>query len=176
MAADAEMTGARAGEVSTRAGVRATPRRRRLLTGGSAVVVLATLVPGARAADAPGAAGAGLAAAIAAFTGGKPVTTGRVTLDIAELVENGNVVPVTVKVDSPMTERDHVRRIGLFNEKNPENDIARFELGPRAGRAEVATRVRLATSQRVVAVAETSEGRFWSGAVDVIVMLAACVE
>ncbi len=148
--------------------------RRRLVGVGPAVVVLAALPVGsANAASAPS---PGLDAAIAAFTGGKPVTTGRVRLEIAELVENGNAVPVSVKVDSPMTEADYVRRIGLFNEKNPQNDIAGFEIGPRAGRAEVATRIRLATSQKVVAIAEMSDGRFWSSSLDVIVMLAACIE
>ena len=66
--------------------------------------------------------------------------------------------------------------IAVFNEKNPQSDVAIFELGPRAGRAEVATRVRLATSQQLVAVAQTSDGRYWSATADVIVMLAACIE
>ncbi len=156
--------------------------RRRLHQAATAGGVLAGVPPMRSAAaqrpavpaQAPG--GGGLAAAIASFTQGRPLTAGRVTIEIAELVENGNAVPITVRVDSPMTAGDHVRRIGLFNEKNPQNDIARFELGPRAGRAEVATRIRLATSQKVVAVAETSDGRLWSAGIDVIVMLAACVE
>jgi sulfur-oxidizing protein SoxY len=146
--------------------------RRRLLGVGPAVVVLAALP----ARPHPARAGQGLDAAVAAFTGGRTVTSGRVRLEIAELVENGNAIPVSVKVDSPMTEADHVRRIGLFNEKNPQNDIAGFEIGPRAGRAEVATRIRLATSQKVVAIAEMSDGSFWSSSLDVIVMLAACIE
>ena len=117
-----------------------------------------------------------LAAAIAAFAGGAPVRIGRVTLDIAVLVENGNGVPITVAVQSPMTEADHVVAISVFNEKNPQRDVANFRLGPRAGRATVSTRIRLATSQQVVAVAKLSDGSCWSHAVDVIVTLAACVE
>jgi sulfur-oxidizing protein SoxY len=115
-------------------------------------------------------------AAIEAFTGGAPPRAGRVTLEIAPLVENGNTVPVTVRVDSPMTEAEHVRRIALFTERNPDPDVAVFHLGPASGRAEVATRMRLATSQTVIAVAQTSDGGFWQAAAEVVVTLAACVE
>lgn len=114
--------------------------------------------------------------AIRKFTGGVPVQSGRMALDMPPLVENGNAVGVTVTVESPMTAADHVRRIALFNEKNPQPDIAVFNLGPRAGRAKVATRMRLATSQTVVAVAEMSDGSFRSARASVIVTLAACIE
>jgi sulfur-oxidizing protein SoxY len=117
-----------------------------------------------------------LQAAIAAFTGGAVLRDGRVTLDIAPLVENGNTVPVAVRVDSPMSADDHVRRIALFTERNPEPGVAVFHLGPASGRAEVATRMRLATTQTVVAVAQMNDGRCWRAAVEVIVTLAACVE
>jgi sulfur-oxidizing protein SoxY len=117
-----------------------------------------------------------LAAAIANFAGGKPVRAGRVKFEIAELVENGNAVPINVSVDSPMTEADHVTAIAVFNERNPQRDVAVFRLGPRAGRATVATRIRLATSQQLVAVAQMNDGSCWSHTVDVIVTLAACVE
>ncbi|MDF2995466.1 MAG: sulfur oxidation protein SoxY [Xanthobacteraceae bacterium] len=110
------------------------------------------------------------------FTDGAPVQAGRVVLSVPPLVENGNAVGVTVTVESPMTLSDHVRRIALFNEKNPQPDIAVFHLGPRAGRARVATRIRLATSQTMVAVAELSDGSFWSARANVIVTLAACIE
>jgi sulfur-oxidizing protein SoxY len=114
--------------------------------------------------------------AIRSFTGGAVVREGRVKFDISPLVENGNAVPVTVEVESPMTERDHVRRIALFNEKNPQADVAIFHLSPRCGRARVSTRIRLATSQTVVALAETSDGTFWESRANVIVTLAACIE
>ena len=110
------------------------------------------------------------------FAGTADIRSGRVRLDIPALVENGNAVGVTVMVDSPMSAADHVRRIGLFNEKNPQAGIAIFHLGPRAGRAQVSTRMRLAASQTVKAVAELSDGSFWSGEAKVIVTLAACVE
>jgi sulfur-oxidizing protein SoxY len=114
--------------------------------------------------------------AIRTFTGGAEVREGRVKFEISPLVENGNAVPVSVTVESPMTAGDHVRRIALFNEKNPQADIAIFHLGPRAGRAHVATRIRLATSQVVVALAEMSDGGFWISKANVIVTVAACIE
>jgi len=81
-----------------------------------------------------------------------------------------------VVVQSPMTEADHVREIVIYNEKNPQRDVAEFTLGPRAGRARISTRIRLATSQRLVALARVSDGSVWQDSVDVIVTLAACVE
>lgn len=144
--------------------------RRRDLVAGGAVLAL-TLVAPRTARARPS-----LEEAIRAFTGGAPVKAGRVQLEVPPLVENGNAVGLSVKVDSPMSEADHVRRIALFNEKNPQESVAVFHIGPRAGRAEVATRIRLATSQTVAAVAEMSDGSFWSHRADVIVTLAACVE
>ena len=117
-----------------------------------------------------------MAEAIAAFAQGQPVRTGRVTLDVAQLVDNGNVVPVRVAVDSPMTAADHVRQIALFNDRNPQRDVAVFTLGPRAGRAVVSTRIRLATSQKLAALARMSDGSVWIATADVIVALAACIE
>ena len=119
---------------------------------------------------------AAMQAAVAAFTGGRAPLPGRVELDIAPLVENGNTVPVSVRVDSAMTATDHVRRIALFTERNPQSEVAVFNLSPLNGRAEVATRMRLATSQRVLALAELQDGSYRQRAVDVVVTLAACVE
>jgi len=117
-----------------------------------------------------------LAAMIKQFAGGAPVREGRVEFEIAPLVENGNTVPVTVRVQSPMSEADHVKAIAIFNESNPQRDVANFFLGPRSGRASVSTRIRLATSQQLVAVAKMSDGSCWTKTVDVLVTLAACVE
>lgn len=115
-------------------------------------------------------------AAIRDFAGQAAIRTGRVALDLPPLVENGNAAPLTVTVESPMTEADHVRRIAVFNEKNPQPHVFEARLGPRAGRTRIATRIRLADTQRITAVAEMSDGTFWSGSADVIVTLAACVE
>jgi len=117
-----------------------------------------------------------MAAAVRAWTGGAPVREGRLRLEVSPLVENGNTVPLTVSLDSPMTASDHVQAIAIFNERNPQTQVASFTLGPRAGRATVSTRIRLATSQQLIAVARLSDGSHWSSSVDVIVTLAACVE
>ncbi len=124
----------------------------------------------------PGAAATGdLAAAIAAYTGGATPQPGRVRLDISTLVENGNAVPLTLSVDDsvPLAQ---VRSLALFNERNPQRDVVRASFGPRSGRAWLSTRIRLATSQKLVAVALLADGTAWSHTVDVIVTLAACIE
>jgi sulfur-oxidizing protein SoxY len=115
-------------------------------------------------------------AAMDAFTGGRTPRAGRVTLDLAPLIDNGNVVPVTISVQSAMNTTDFVQRIGLFTELNPLPEAAIFHLGPRCGRAQVATRMRLATSQTVTAIALMNDGSAWQQQVDVIVALAACIE
>jgi sulfur-oxidizing protein SoxY len=115
-------------------------------------------------------------AAIAAFTAGRTPRDGRVTLDISPLVENGNAVPVSISVQSAMTAADHVQRIALFTPGNPQPEVAQFHLGPHNGRATVATRMRLATSQTIVALAVMNDGSVWQHRVEVIVTLAACVE
>jgi sulfur-oxidizing protein SoxY len=117
-----------------------------------------------------------LAAAVAAYAQGVPVKPGRVKLQIDALVDNGNVVPVSVSVDSPMTAADHVTAIAIYNERNPQREVAKFSLGPRAGKAQVSTRIRLATSQKLTAVARLSDGSYWSDTVSVVVALAACIE
>lgn len=117
-----------------------------------------------------------MASAIRTVTGGAPVQTGKVKLDIPPLVENGNSVPMTVTVTSPMTPTDYVKSIHVFNEKNPQPNLGNFYLRPSAGRAQVATRVRLADSQKIIAIAKLSDGSFWSVTADVVVTLAACTE
>ena len=136
------------------------------------------LAAGALALGAPGrsAHAADMQGAMRKVLGDATAREGRITLDVPPLVENGNTVPLTVKVESPMTEADHVKAIHVFNEKNPQPNIASFYLGPRAGRAAVSTRVRLADSQRGVALCQMSDGSWWSGSADVIVTLAACTE
>jgi sulfur-oxidizing protein SoxY len=114
--------------------------------------------------------------AIRAAVGEAQPRPGRVTLDIPPLVENGNTVPLTVTVDSPMTEADHVKTIHIFNEKNPQPRVITIALGPRAGRARAATRIKLADTQQVIAIAEMSDGSLWTASADVIVTIAACLE
>jgi sulfur-oxidizing protein SoxY len=104
------------------------------------------------------------------------VRKGKVTIDLPPLIENGNTVSLTVAVDSPMTAADHVKAVHVFNEKNPQPNVVSIHLGPRAGKASVATRIRLADSQKVIAIAEMSDGSFWSDEAEVVVTLAACLE
>ena len=117
-----------------------------------------------------------MAAAIRAVVGSATVQNGRVKLDIPPLVENGNTVPMTVTVTSPMTPIDYVKSIHVFNEKNPQPNLGNFYLSPRAGRAQVSTRVRLADSQKIIAIARMSDGSLWSTTAEVVVTLAACTE
>ncbi|OGA41503.1 MAG: sulfur oxidation protein SoxY [Betaproteobacteria bacterium RIFCSPLOWO2_12_FULL_62_13] len=114
--------------------------------------------------------------AIGKVVGGSPVRRGKVKLDIPPLIDNGNAVPLSVAVESPMTPADHVRAIHVFTEKNPQPYVVSAFLGPRSGRASIATRVRLADTQTVVAIAELSDGSFWSDRKAVVVTLAACLE
>ncbi|WP_448042140.1 SoxY-related AACIE arm protein [Bradyrhizobium liaoningense] len=117
-----------------------------------------------------------LNAAIRNVLGEAQIRSGRVKLDIPPLVENGNTVPMTVSVASPMTADDHVKSIHVFNEKNPQPNIGNFYLSPSSGRAQVSTRIRLADTQKVVAIARLSDDTFWQVAADVVVTLAACTE
>jgi sulfur-oxidizing protein SoxY len=144
-------------------------RREFLALAGSAAMLAVTVRP-------LEATPASMAAAIRNVVGGEPVKTGKVKLDIPPLVENGNTVPMTVSVASPMAPEDHVKSIHVFNEKNPQPNIGNFHLSPQAGRAQISTRIRLADSQKVVAIARLSDGTFWSASVDVVVTLAACTE
>ncbi|WP_299364541.1 SoxY-related AACIE arm protein [uncultured Paracoccus sp.] len=115
-------------------------------------------------------------AAVDAFTGGRPVNPGRVTLDVPLLVENGNAVPLKVSVESPMTEDDYVKEVAIFNERNPLPDVIRLHFTPRSGRAAAETRIRLSGSQNVHAIARMSDGSLWSAVADVIVTAPACAE
>jgi sulfur-oxidizing protein SoxY len=114
--------------------------------------------------------------AIDAFTGGAEPIDGRVALEIPLLVENGNAVPLSVSVESPMTEEDHVTTVAIFNELNPLPDVARFHFTPRSGRAAAETRIRLSASQSVHAIARMRDGSLWSASADVIVTAPACRE
>ena len=117
-----------------------------------------------------------MAAAIRQITNGAEVKRGRIKLDVPPLVENGNSVTTTVKVESPLTPTDYVKAIHVLTEKNPQPNVISVKMGPRAGKAEFQTRIRLADSQQVVAICEMSDGSFWSDSVDVILTLSACME
>jgi sulfur-oxidizing protein SoxY len=151
-----------------------SPTRRTVLAGAGAAGALgaAVLLQVRPAAATP----EKMQAAIKSVVGEAPVRKGRVTLDIPPLVENGNTVAMTVSVESPMTETDHVKVIHVFNEKNPQANVIDAYFGPRAPRAVFSSRIRLADTQTLVAIAEMNDGSFWSDQIDVIVTLAACLE
>lgn len=152
----------------------ATGTRRDLMRTAGAVAASALLpVVVSRPADAMP---ADMQAAIARITGGARLNAGRVKIDIPPLVENGNTVPCAVTVTSPMTAADHVTAIHVVNEKNPQANVISCRFGPRAGRAALATRIRLSDTQTVVAIAELSDGTFWTDRVEVIITLGACLE
>lgn len=143
--------------------------RRRFLAGTAAAVIVLPLAPVSATQEA-------MAEAIRKVVGTATPTEGRVKLDVPPLVENGNTVPLTVTVESPMTASDYVKAIHVFNEKNPQPNVLSARLGPLNGKAVVGTRIKLGDSQRIVAIAETSDGKFWIAGADVIVTLAACLE
>ena len=119
---------------------------------------------------------ASMRAAIRKVVGEAPINKGKVKIDVPPLIENGNAVPLTVSCESPMTADDHVKAIHVFAEKNPQPNVVSIQLGPRSGRATVSTRIRLADSQKVIAIAQMRDGSFWSGEAEVVVTLAACLE
>ena len=149
--------------------------RRNALKGAGAAAVGAAL-PAAAHAQLQSFVPGQMEAAIRKVVGEAQIRKGKVTLDLPPLVENGNVVPMTVTVDSPMTKENFVKAIHVFNEKNPQPNIISVHLGARSGKAEIATRIRLATTQKLTAIAEMSDGSCWSDTQEVVVTLAACLE
>jgi sulfur-oxidizing protein SoxY len=145
---------------------------RRDVLGGIAVAGLTALVRIEPARATP----ATMKAAIRTVVGDAQVKKGKVHIDVPALVENGNSVALTVQVDSPMTDADHVKAIHVFNELNPQPNVISAYIGPRAGVAKIVTRFRLADTQSIVAVAQMSDGTFWSASADVVVTIPACLE
>ena len=149
---------------------RFTLSRRAVLGGGGALTVTAlTLCPASATPET-------MRVAIRQIVGDAELKKGRVHLEIPPLVENGNTVSCSVSVDSPMTQADHVKAIHIVNEKNPQPNVISVALGPRAGRARFSTRIRLADTQKVIAIAQLSDGSFWSDSADVVITLGACLE
>lgn len=147
--------------------------RRKFILQSSAAMLAVTMQPATLQAQSPNDS---LEALVRAYVGTATPTDARVRLAVAPLVDNGNSVAVEITVNSPMTAADHVIGIALFNEKNPQHNVAEFTLQASAGRARVATRIRLATTQKLVAVAKLNDGRCFTHTVEVLVTLAACIE
>ncbi len=116
-------------------------------------------------------------AAIREALGDAEIKEGRVVLDIPPIVENGNSVPLAISVESPMTPADHVKTIYVFSPENPLPNVSRFHLGPRCGKAEIKTSIRLATTQSVHVLAVMSDGSRWFGTTpEIEVTTAACFD
>lgn len=152
-----------------RTGVMTARLDRRAFIAGAALVSVLPFAP-ARATP------ESMAAAIREVVGDNAIREGHVTLDLPPLIENGNAVPLTVSVESPMSEANYIKAIHVFNEKNPQPHVFDARLSPKNGRAMIATRIKLGDSQKIVAIAETSKGEFFGASADVIVTLAACLE
>jgi len=144
--------------------------RREVLALGAGTAALALIGEVAPAAATPQEA----AEVIAKFTGGKTAEKGRISIDLPEIAENGNTVPLTISVESPMTADDHVSDIIVVAEGNPRAGLATFHLTPLSGRAEAATRIRLAATQNIVVVAKTSKGQFFTQQKPVKVTIGGC--
>jgi sulfur-oxidizing protein SoxY len=149
----------------------AATSRREVLAGAGAAVVASTLPAGAVLAAADD-----MQQEIKKLIGSSAVKKGRVKVLLPELTENGNSTSLGVSVESPMTAADHVRAIHIFSEKNPVAYIARLGVGPHAGKAQVATSIRVADSQVITVIAEMSDGSFWSGEARTEVTTPACID
>ena len=153
-----------------------SPERPDLLTRRVAIAAAATVALAPAAASGQAASAETFAAAERAILAGREPAAAGLSIEMPQLSENGNAVDIAVRIDSPMSAEDHVARIHILAEKNPFPRIATFHIGPQAGRADVATRIRLAETQTIVVLAETSRGVVHRGSREVIVILGACVD
>src|SRR5258705_6139812 len=144
--------------------------RRAVLAGGLAVALVPVSMADGLASPEE------MSEAIKQVVGQTEIRNGRVKLVMPELAENGNSVQLIVTVDRPMSQADHVKTVHIFSEQNPIATVVRFHLGPRSGVAKVSTSIRLATTQRITALAAMSDGSFWRGQANVVVTLAACID
>lgn len=143
--------------------------RRDLLTVGAGTVLIASAPLRSFAAQAD------LEQARRDLFGDRPVTEGRVSVALPPIAENGFSVPLSVDIESPMTERDFVKRVAILSPRNPLPLIAQYHFTPQSGRARVETRIRMSGTQSIQAIAEMSDGSLWSGSQETVVTLAACV-
>ncbi|MCZ0734917.1 thiosulfate oxidation carrier protein SoxY [Phreatobacter sp. AB_2022a] len=151
------------------AGSFASPTRRAALRGAALAFVAAALAPKLAAADAKA-----VEDELKKLYGGKTMAEGRVKLDVPQIAENGLVVPVTVEVESPMTEADYVKAVHVFADGNPQPGVFTFRFSPECGRAAASTRMRLAQTQNIVCVAEMSDGSLFTTKAEVKVTIGGC--
>ena len=150
----------------------ALSRRGLFRAAGASAAVLAGAASAPRAASAQ--AAAGHMEVLSKLVGGKAPQSGRVKIRMPEIAENGNTVPITVSVDSPMTAQDHVKAVHVVTDGNPRPEIMSVRFTPAAGKAELSTRMRLAKSASVIAYAEMSDGSVWSASTQAKVTIGGC--
>jgi sulfur-oxidizing protein SoxY len=148
-------------------------RRRRFLAASGAAIAAAALPVAAQQRFQPA---QDIAPLLRGLTGGKAAESGGIEIELPQIAENGNSVPLRIRVASPMTQQDHVSALHVIAERNPRPLVASFQLGPQSGKADVATRVRLAGTQKVTVLAALSDGRFRIAEVEVLVTSAACLD
>jgi len=136
---------------------------------GAVTGIVASLLPSLAQADA-----AMTAAAIKKVAGGKTPASGRITLELPQIAENGNTVPIGFEVDSPMTDSNYVKTVHIFAEKNPNPEVGSFHFTPGCGKAKASTRMRMAKTQNIVAVAEMSDGSVYMAKSEVKVTIGGC--
>lgn len=148
--------------------MRMTFNRRQMLAFGAGAVAASTVGAGpARAANDSN-------ELIQKFTSGKAPAVGRVKLDLPEIAENGNTVPIMVSVESPMAEQSYVAEILVVADGNPRAGVASFHFSPASGTAEATTRIRLASSQNIIAIAKMNDGSFFTASKLVKVTIGGC--
>ncbi len=147
--------------------MRQLSRREILATGAGALAVAAFGIDGAQAAN-------NAQDLVKTFTGGKAATEGKVKLDLPEIAENGNTVPMTVSVESPMTDASHVSDVLVVADGNPNGGVVTFHFTPASGVAEANTRIRLAQTQNIIAVAKMNDGSFFTTTKQVKVTIGGC--
>lgn len=145
-------------------------RRQVLVLGASAVAVVA----GPFGAVSAWADAAATTDKIMAFTGGKEPQSGKITLVAPEIAENGNTVPVSVEVESAMSGDDLVDSVIILAEGNPNPDVAVFHFTALSGSATATTRMRLAKTQNVIAVAKMADGSVYMDKKEVKVTIGGC--
>jgi sulfur-oxidizing protein SoxY len=145
--------------------------RREIILGSAAAVALVALAPDMALAQAPLQP---WQEALQKVVGDAKPVEGKLTLEMPEIAENGNTVPFSVSVDSPMTEKDYVKAIHVIATANPQPGVATFRLTPLSGKATVASRMRLARTQEVISVAELSDGKFLIAKREVKVTIGGC--
>src|ERR1044072_8525942 len=145
---------------------RSFTRRQAMALGAGALAAASSIAPAQAANDA--------ADLIKKFTGGKAATESKVKLDLPEIAENGNTVPMTVSVESPMSEQSYVAEVLVVGDGNPNGGMAKFHFSPLSGAAEANTRIRLAATQNITAVAKMNDGSFLTASKQVKVTIGGC--